>query len=192
MIFGRSPAVNRAISVCCYLAGFTVSVINIIYSRTYFESFWGTSTDLAWWTGWVIAAVMGLYEAFCIGLLTTPLAWGVIFSIPTTLAKIQNEMQRKTAIYASGALAAGLLLFCVLVYWVDYTTTIGGLGMGDILPARFLAGCLVFGSEVMFLAGNALAWLALISKAGTEAEKKKYQDVIDKAASNGNSSVALK
>jgi hypothetical protein len=44
----------------------------------------------------------------------------------------------------------------------------------------------------MFLAGNALAWLALISKAGTEAEKKKYQDVIDKAASNGNGSVALK
>ncbi|MGB3761275.1 MAG: hypothetical protein WBA07_33690 [Rivularia sp. (in: cyanobacteria)] len=134
---------------------------------------------------------MGLYEAFCIGLLTTPLAWGVIFSIPNSLAKIQNEMQRKTAIYASGALAAALLLFCVLVYWVDYTTTIGGLGMGDILPARFLAGCLVFGSEVMFLAGNALAWLALISKAGTEAEKRKYQDAINRAAST-NGSVSLK
>lgn len=192
MIFGRSPAVNRAISVCSYLAGFAISVINVVYSKIYFESFLSAeNSNLIWWTVWLIASAMGLYEAFCIGLLTTPIAWGLIFSIPTTLTKIQNEMQRKIAIYASGALAAALILFCVLVYWVDYVTTIGGLGMGDIVPARFLAGCLVFGSEVMFLAGNALAWLALISKAGTEKEKKKYEDAI-RSVSSANGSVSLK
>ena len=191
MIFGRSPAVNRAISVCSYLAGIFISVINVIYTRNYFGSFWTTENSLIWWTSWLIATVMGLYEAFCIGLLTTPIAWGLIFTIPSHLAKIQNENQRKIAMYASGALAGALLLFCVLVYWVDYTTTIGGLGMGNILPARFLAGCLVFGSEVMFLAGNALAWLALISKATTEKEKIKYLDLV-KAAQNGNGSVSLK
>ncbi|MEM7422062.1 MAG: hypothetical protein AAF364_20475, partial [Pseudomonadota bacterium] len=192
MIFGRSPAVNRAISVCSYLAGFAVSVVNVVYTKLYFESFLARQdTSLIWWTVWLIASVMGLYEAFCIGLLTTPIAWGVIFSIPSSLAKIQNEMQRKIAVYASGALATALLLFCVLVYWIDYTTTIGGLGMGDTLSARFLAGCLVFGSEVMFLAGNALAWLALISKAGTEKEKKKYEDAIRNGASSSGS-VSLK
>lgn len=189
MIFGRSPAVNRAISVCGYIAGFTVSAINIIFSRMYFESFWGSSDGLIWWTTWTSAIVMGIYEAFCIGLLTTPTAWGVIFKIPDTLKKIQNEMQRKTATIASSALAIIMIVFCVLVYWADWVTTIGGLGMGDTTPARFLTGILVFGSEIMFLASNALAWLALISKATSDPEKKKYQDVI---RSNGTSSGSVK
>lgn len=187
MIFGRSPAVNRAISVCSYLVGFGISLINIVYSKTYFDSFLEVENSLQFYTVWAIAASMGLYEAFCIGLCTTPVAWGVIFSIPQSIAKIQNENQRKVAMYASGALAVMLALFCCVVYWVDYTTTIGGLGMGDILPARFLAGCLVFGSEVMFLAGNALAWLALISKATTAKEKKKYQDAANKGTSGSGS-----
>lgn len=191
MIFGRSPAVNRTISVCSYMAGFCVSVINVVYSKLYFESFWGESDGLRWWTVWLVAATMGLYEAFCIGLLTTPTAWGVIFKIPDKLTKIQNEMQKKVAVYASAALAFFLLFFCVLVYWADWVTTLGGLGMGDTLPARFLTGCLVFGSEVMFLAGNALAWLALISKATTDPEKKRYEDAIRSTASN-NGSVSLK
>ncbi|MEM7554092.1 MAG: hypothetical protein AAF378_08325 [Cyanobacteria bacterium P01_A01_bin.84] len=183
MIFGRSPAVNRATSVCCYIIGFSITLINIVYTKAYFDSFLKSGGDLQFWTVWAISAAMGLYEAFCIGLCTTPVAWGIIFSVPQSLTKIQNETQRKIAIYASAALAVFLAIFCCIVYWVDYTTTIGGLGMGDILPARFLAACLVFGSEVMFLAGNALAWLALIGKAGESKEKQKFQEA---AKTNGN------
>lgn len=187
MIFGRSPAVNRAISVCSYVVGFGISVINIVYSRTYFDTFLEVDNTLQWYTVWAIATSMGLYEAFCIGLCTTPVAWGLIFSIPKTIANIQDENQRKIAMYASGGLAVSLAIFCVIVYWVDYTTTIGGLGMGDILPARFLAACLVFGSEVMFLAGNSLAWLALLGNAATAKEKRKYQDAANNASSSSGS-----
>ena len=191
MISGRSPAVNRAISVCSYIAGFTVSAINVVFSKKYFESFWGRSDGLIWWTVWAAAIVMGIYEAFCIGLLTTPTAWSIMFKIPDTLKKIQNETQRNTAIYASATLAVVMIVFCFLVYWADWVTTIGGLGMGDTTPARFLTGLLVFGSEIMFLSGNALAWLALISKATTDPEKKKYQDAIRNSNNASNGSVKL-
>ena len=109
MISGRSPAVNRAISVCSYIAGFTVSAINVVFSKIYFESFWGRSDGLIWWTVWAAAIVMGIYEAFCIGLLTTPTAWCIMFKIPDTLKKIQNETQRKTAKYASATLAVVMI-----------------------------------------------------------------------------------
>lgn len=186
MIFGRSPAVNRTTSVCCYLIGILITFINIVYTQQYFDSYLKTGADLQFWTVWAISAAIGLYEAFCIGVMTTPPAWGIIFSIPKNLAAIQNENQRKIAIYASVMVTLFLSVFCCVVYYVDFVTTIGGLGISDILAARFLAGCLVFGSEVMYLAGNALAWLALIGKAGMSQEKKKYEDLIKNTSSSGN------
>lgn len=187
MIFGRAPAVNRAISVSCYLVGVSITLINVIYTKMYFDEFLQTGPDLQFWTVWAISAAIGLYEAFCIGILTTPPAWGIIFSIPKSLASIQNESQKKIATIASVALTVFLAIFCCIVYYVDFVTTIGGLGMGDIVAARFLASCLVFGSEVMYLAGNSLAWLALIGKAGIAQDKKKYEEVIKSANSNGTS-----
>lgn len=186
MIFGRSPAVNRTTSIFCYVVGVLITCINVVYTQRYFDSYLDTGGDLQFWTVWAISTAIGLYEAFCIGVCTTPPAWGVIFSIPKSLASIQNESQRKIATYASITVTVFLAIFCCIVYYVDYTTTIGGLGMGDILAARFLASCLVFGSEVMYLAGNALAWLALIGKAGITQEKKKYEDLIKSANGNGS------
>ena len=187
MIFGRAPSVNRAISVCCYLVGIAITLINIIYTQKYFDNFLSTQADLQFWTVWAISAAIGLYEAFCIGICTTPPAWGIIFSIPKSLASIQNESQKKIATGASIALVIFLAIFCCVVYYVDFVTTIGGLGMSDVMAARFLASCLVFGSEVMYLAGNSLAWLALIGKAGIAQDKKKYEDLIKSAENNGSS-----
>lgn len=190
MIFGRSPAVNRSISVCCYLVGVCITFINIIYTQKYFDDYLNTGADLQFWTVWAISSAIGLYEAFCIGVMTTPPAWGIIFSVPKNLAAIQNESQRKIATYASASLTIFLAIFCCVVYYVDFITTIGGLGMKDFMAARFLAGCLVFGSEVMYLAGNALAWLALIGKAGLAKEKQKYEELIKSSEGSGNGKYA--
>lgn len=187
MIFGRAPAVNRSISVCCYFVGILITLINIVYTQAYFDDYLNAGNDLQFWTVWSISAGIGLYEAFCVGICTTPPAWSLIFSIPKSLASIQDDTQKKIAIYASGLLVVFLIIFCCIVYYVDFVTTMGGLGMGDIMPARFLASCLVFGSEVMYLSGNALAWLALIGKASTLKERRKYESLIKNAESNGTS-----
>lgn len=192
MIFGRSPAVNRSISVCCYLVGVTITFINVIYTQKYFDDYLNTGADLQFWTVWAISSAIGLYEAFCIGVMTTPPAWGIIFSVPKSLAAIQDESQKKIATCASVALTIFLAIFCCIVYYVDFITTIGGLGMGNVMAARFLASCLVFGSEVMYLAGNALAWLALIGKAGLAKEKQKYEDLIKSSEINRNGKYASK
>lgn len=187
IIFGRAPIINKSAAIACYFAGFIIMSVNIIYSKAYFHSaLGGKDTDLMWWTTWAVAAAMGLYEAVCLGLLTTPSAHGFLFSIPRKIATIQDENQRQISKWGAFGLAMVLGILCVVVYYVDFTTTIGGLGIGDILAARFMAGCLVFGSEVMFIGGNALMWLALVSEAESADVKKRLEDEIKRVKdSNG-------
>lgn len=189
MIFGRSPGVNRAVSLGCYGVGVIIMSTNMVYTQRYFNQSLGAGGDLQFYTTWGIATAIGLYEAFLLGVCTTPVAWGHLFAIPKRIADIQEPQQRKIAQYGAGALAAALIIFGLIVYWVDYTTTIGGLGLGDTLPARFLAWSLVVGSEVMFLAGNTLAWLALIGAATSKETKEKYQLILDKNGKNSAGSL---
>lgn len=189
MIFGRSPGVNKAVSLGCYVIGVLIMTTNMVYTQRYFNQALQAKGDLQFYTTWGISTGIGLYEAFLLGVGTTPVAWGHLFAVPKKIADIQEPQQRKLAQYGAGGLAAALIIFGLIVYWVDYTTTIGGLGLGDILPARFLAWSLVIGSEIMFLAGNTLAWLALIGAATSKETKEKYQLILDKNSKGSASSL---
>lgn len=186
MIFGRSPAVNKAVSFGCYGIGVLIMTSNMVYTQRYFDRSLSSGGDLQFYVTWGTAAGISLYEAFLLGICTTPVAWGHLFGVPKKIAAIQEPAQRKAAIWGASGLAVCLILFGLIVYWVDYSTTIGGLGLGDTVPARFLAWSLVIGSEVLFLAGNTLAWLSLFGAAANSETKNKLESILN--SSNGKSS----
>ncbi|NER52311.1 MAG: hypothetical protein F6J92_37865 [Symploca sp. SIO1A3] len=184
-IIGRAPIVNSGVGGACYFVGVTIMVSNICFSQRYFHAVMapngGELTSLQWWASWGISVAMGLFEAAMIGFATTPVAWGVIFSVPKRLNNIIDDNQRQVA-KAAAVTCTGLLGVAVAaVYLVDYRTTYGGLGISDKTAAMFLASCLVAGSEVLFLAGNACQWFALISRAETADLKNKLNQEIKSA-----------
>jgi hypothetical protein len=169
-------------------------VVNIYYSQRYFHYLLVGSPEenldtLMWWSTWAISGGMGAYEAVCIGILTTPIAWNFMFSIPQRLERIRNESQKQVANWALMIVLILACIACVAVYLVDFSTTFGGLTAyragEDIETLKsgffFLTLGLVFGSEVMFIGGNLTLWLALIGQAQTARMKKTMQQEIDDA-----------
>lgn len=191
-MIGRSPIVNRMIGAACYIFGLIIMVVNIYYSQRYFHyliagSEEATIDGLMWISTWAIAGGMGAYEAVCIGLLTTPIAWSFMFNMPARLERIQNHNQRQ---FAHWVIIASLILgiaACIAVYVVDFSTTLGGLTAyrppEEVEQVRsgfvFLTLGLVFGSEIMFVGGNITLWMALIGQAQTARTKKTMQTEIE-------------
>lgn len=169
-------------------------ISNICFSQRFFDATMtpngGELTSLQWWASWGISVAMGLFEAAMIGFATTPVAWGVIFSVPKKLNNIIDENQRQVATTAARISVVALGIAVCAVYYVDFHTTYGGLGISDKTSALFLASCLVVGSEVLFLAGNACQWFALISRAETADLKVKLQQELKAAKAAEEQDVA--
>lgn len=178
-IIGRSPMVSKLVGVSCYIFGIIIMITNIYYSFGYFSKSLnpggGELSSLQWWSCLAISGAMGAFEAVVIGFVTTPSAWGFIFTIPDKLARIQNENQREIAKSATIVFSIFLAILVLVVYYVDYNTTILGLGIEDQTAARFLAASLVFGSEILFVGGNATLWIALISDTEDQELKEKLK-----------------
>lgn len=197
-MFGRSPIVNRIIGMSCYIFGLIIMVVNIYYSQRYFHFLIAGAEDakidgLMWISTWAISGGMGAYEAVCIGMLTTPIAWTFMFNMPQRLERIQNHNQRQFAQWVIiGALIMGIAA-CIAVYVVDFSTTLGGLTayrtaeeLENVISGFwFLTLGLVFGSEIMFVGGNITLWMALISQAQTARVKKTMQTEIEEVEGGG-------
>ena len=190
-MLGRSPLLNRLIGIACYLFGTVIMIVNIYYSQRYFHYLLVGNPDetldsLMWWSTWAIAGGMGAYEAVCIGLITTPIAWNFMFSLPQRLERIRNASQKQVANWALIIILILATIACVAVYIVDFSTTFGGLtayrAEEDLENMKsgfsFLTMGLVFGSEVMFVGGNLCLWLALIGAAQTSRMKKTMEQEI--------------
>lgn len=174
MVFGRSPIVNNLISWGAYLVAVILMICNICFSMTYFLSGAPNPSALQWWGSLTASLFMSGYEAIMLGVLTTPVAWFYLIKVPTFIERFPNPEGKKVIRFLSVVFLILSVILLAVVYYMDWSTTFGGLGATDAVVASFLATCLVIGSEVLFIGGNICAWLAFL---GTKQEEEAREEI---------------
>lgn len=180
MIFGRSPAVNNSISWGSYIVGLILMTCNICFSMTYFLNGMPNPEDpsaLQWWGSLTASLFMSGYEAIMLGVLTTPIAWYYLIKIPNFINQFPNREAQKMIRFGSTTFSVLCSILLCVVYYIDWSTTYGGINMSDEVVNSFLATSLVVGSEVLFIGGNVCAWLAYLSRKQEDETKKEIESI---------------
>ena len=190
-ILGRDPEISKIGGHAAYIIALGLAVVNIRYSVNFFQA--GTAPpaifSIDWFSSWLPACAMSVYEAAFAAVLTTPEMHDTLMSIPERVKRYQRGTRQKIYLWAIWVLAVFMCIALFGAYRYDCISTFGALEQAGKNPDAILMMTIifVFGSEVLIVAGNASKWAGLIGEAATSKLKKELLNDIDDAKNNQSS-----